>query len=365
MRNTSHEFQRAGRARHIRIWCESWSDSVWQIDDVLLLLGYSSDGFETSTIRGPEVSSISAVFGDTTSVLGALDADGKVHTLEEYRSSAARCWVLVSQEVELRVSHLAFLDNGQCCVSTRAHITNDSHSTRTPCDAANLNAFEGGIRSGKGMEPACALHVFKNFDELIIGSPPLHVFDMREPVIQLLGSASTFVALTSPGEVLTFGSALHTQGLGRVPSHETPACQPGPLTFLGGIVIRKIATCGWIGAALSYDNDLYIWGAQVGTKPRIQALPNSLDDERVRLVDVDDGVDITDVGIGENHLIVLTAKGEVWTSGSNRYGQLGIGSTADFESQWVRVDLGELEGRQVTQVGAGFWSSWFLLEVER
>jgi alpha-tubulin suppressor-like RCC1 family protein len=136
------------------------------------------------------------------------------------------------------------------------------------------------------------------------------------------------------------------------------------VTFLGGIPIRKTAVGGWVGAAVSEDNDLYIWGGQAGDRNRVSALPSPADDEEVKLVDINGGVDVIDVGVGSGHVVALTADGEVWVAGEGEYGQLGTGGQ-DFEEDWVRV-RGDWEGKgKVVAVGAGVWCSWIMVDTRK
>lgn len=92
-------------------------------------------------------------------------------------------------------------------------------------------------------------------------------------------------------------------------------------------------------------------------KKRISALPGSGqdldddDDDHVKLVNIDCGVDILDFDIGDGHIVILTAKEEVWAAGDNEMGQLGIGidqsakieqqqrntkRDVHFKTEWVR-----------------------------
>ena len=137
------------------------------------------------------------------------------------------------------------------------------------------------------------------------------------PVIDSLGSTATsFVALASDGNVLSWGSALHPNLLGRHPNTDAPAECPHPIPFLQGTPIRKIAAGGWICTALSRDNDLYIWGGQPGNmSARIDALPDWQDGEEVKLVNIDGGVNILDAAVGDGHVIVLTERRDVWVTG--------------------------------------------------
>lgn len=168
--------------------------------------------------------------------------------------------------------------------------------------------------------------------------------------------------MTATGEVLTFGSPLHARSLGREPTAYDPADSPSAIPFLGGIPIDKVAAGGWLGAAVSRDRDLYIWGGRAGEERKLKALPADYSDgQTVRLVDIDGGVDVVDVGVGSGHVVALTAEGEVWAAGDGECGQLGAGGRR-FEEDWVRV-RGDWEGKgKVVGLGCGVWCSWIVVD---
>ena len=205
------------------------------------------------------------------------------------------------------------------------------------------------------------IHTFSSIEDFLASEPPTSTHPMIAPLRSLYGAATCFVALSATDEVLTFGSALHPQALGRTPTPANPAEVPSPISFFGGISIDKIATGGWIGAAVSEDHDLYVWGGQAGAAKRINALPKFSAGEEVRLVDIKGGVDVVDVGVGSEHIIALTGDGEVWVAGEGDCGQLGTGAT-NFEADWVRV-RGDWEANgRVVGVGCGVWCSWVLVD---
>ena len=65
------------------------------------------------------------------------------------------------------------------------------------------------------------------------------------------------------------------------------------------------------------------------------------------------------MAVGAGHVIALTDRREVWAVGENSNGQLGVGGS-EFEKNWVRVK--GLDGKRVTEVGAGYWNSFALVE---
>ena len=233
-----------------------------------------------------------------------------------------------------------------------------SHETTyedSPTDSLELPSIEFSPPTAR-----LQMHTFSSIEDFLSSEPPTSTYPTLAPLRSLCGSATGFTALTTTDEVLTFGSALHPQALGRTPTPANPAEVPSPISFLGGISIDKIAAGGWIGAAVSEDRDLYVWGGQAGAAKRLNALPKFSDGEEVRLVDINGGVDVVDVGVGSDHIIALTGDGEVWVTGEGDCGQLGTG-TINFEENWVRV-RGDWEGNgRVVGVGCGVWCSWVLV----
>lgn len=169
-----------------------------------------------------------------------------------------------------------------------------------------------------------------------------------------LASTTSFTALAA-AQPITWGDSRHSH-LGRQPSSLTPASSPSAVLSLGGIPVRKIATGGWITAAVSSENDLYVWGGRPGEEEKIAALPT--DGEEVSLVDIDGGVDVVDAAIGEKHILAVTGEGRLWATGDGKWGQLGTGKRA-FEEGWVHVT--GLGGKKVLGVACGFWNSFVIV----
>ena len=186
------------------------------------------------------------------------------------------------------------------------------------------------------------------------------------PIIKSMASTSTsFTGLTNNGIVLTWGSALHPHLLGRHPTAETPAELPHPVSALEGIPIRKVAVGGWICAALSTEDDLYLWGGPPGNDitNQISCLPAWKDGEDVKLVDINGGTDVVDAAVGDGHVVILTASRELFVTGQGYEGQLGLGEGYNGHEQgWIKVD-GWL-GRQTLSVEASGWNSFLTVRKE-
>lgn len=164
--------------------------------------------------------------------------------------------------------------------------------------------------------------------------------------------------------IYTWGDARHNH-LGRVITPNSLSATPQIVDHLGGIPIKKVSTGGWITAALSTSNDLYLWGGRPGEEHRIKALPDISrrpeDNEEVKLVDIDGGIDVLDVSVGAGHIVALTADGRVWTVGRGHNGQLGYGAKRTYEEDWIEIDLHLEKNKNVEAVYCGPCSSFLLV----
>lgn len=358
------QFQKACRSPYLQVRCALWSCTVVENDGSLIHNGFRLSGLDPMLIEGPPPRNIKVIFGDTSGVLGALTTDGSLYVyydepivtkgpeLKKYHFDEDS---FISKQ-NLAIDHLAIADNGEVCIITSARQRVSSGCTPALTDETPQFTFEAPTAK-------LEIHSFACFEALLSADPPTSTLPIFSSIVSLLASATSFTALTSSGEVLTFGSALHPQTLGRTPTPSRPANSLCPVPFLGGMPIRKVAVGGWIGAAVSEDNDLYVWGGQAGEAKRIESLPKLSDGEDVKLVDINGGVDVVDVGVGSGHILALTGDGEVWVTGDGECGQLGTGSKA-FEEDWVRA-RGEWEGRgKVVGVGCGVWCSWIIIDTK-
>lgn len=173
---------------------------------------------------------------------------------------------------------------------------------------------------------------------------------------QIVAYETGFAALTRTGEVYTLGDERYSACLGRETSLASLADEPGLVTALQDLPtgpISKIAAGGYLLAALTTGNDLYIWGGHPGRK----TVPAGISDEPTP-VDIEEN-DIADVAVGETHIIVLTTDGDVFVIGENGNGQLGLPSKS--EESWRRVLLDLQDDRRVVGVQAGPRNSFLLV----
>jgi alpha-tubulin suppressor-like RCC1 family protein len=71
--------------------------------------------------------------------------------------------------------------------------------------------------------------------------------------------------------------------------------------------------------------------------------------------------DIIDVGVGESHMIALTAGGHIYVIGVNQDGQLGL-DIQHRSRDWAQVDIALHESQKIKGVAAGPRNSFVLVE---
>ncbi|KAL8863245.1 MAG: hypothetical protein Q9178_000620 [Gyalolechia marmorata] len=216
-----------------------------------------------------------------------------------------------------------------------------------------------------------AVFLFSSLKPLLEGSDPLEWYTLHEAVKTLVATSTTFTTLGRQRPcVETFGDARYPTLLGRSPSVQSPASLPTVISALDGIKIAKIAAGPWLIAALSSEKDLYVWG-------HVMQLP--MDDnysdfdkllnlgdsngtpEDVQLVDIPDGNDVEDVGVGDHHVVVQTTIGDLWGYGSNEFGQLGLGTgVKSTQGKWVKIYTPN-EGENVREIAAGPLSTFIVV----
>ncbi|KAF2629539.1 hypothetical protein BU25DRAFT_268523 [Macroventuria anomochaeta] len=201
---------------------------------------------------------------------------------------------------------------------------------------------------------------------------------------QLVTNATTTTALSPSGLVYTLTTdPRYPSCLGR-PYTGTSSFEPVP--YLSETRITKIASGGYMTAAISEDGELFLWGqANPGTAEELGVLHrldydsdaamkretviwgDTVQDENVKCLNIHiDGRDAIayDVAIGFGHMLVA-AKGEdeehvVFSAGCGAEGQLGIGRADDFLQESEEVVA--VRGKRVIQLAAAGWSSFVVTE---
>ncbi|KAF8856482.1 RCC1/BLIP-II [Acephala macrosclerotiorum] len=170
--------------------------------------------------------------------------------------------------------------------------------------------------------------------------------------MQIVANQCTFTALTSGGEVWTWGDGRYEACLGREVSDASPAtipCVVEDLLDLPTGTIRKISSGGYVTAALTEGNDLYVWGGRPGQAKLLEDLTGA-----PTPVDLD-GQDVLDVAVSMNHMIALTTEGRLFVVGDGGNGQLGLDVTELAACREVSLPL--TDNQRIISVHAGYKNS--------
>lgn len=202
------------------------------------------------------------------------------------------------------------------------------------------------------------LSQYNSIYSALSGMSPGRTHEFAGPIDQFVAYDVGFAVLTVAGEVWTWGDDRYPGCLGRVVSAENPASLPGRVTDLEDLPtgkIIKIAAGGYTLGAITSGHDMYCWGGHPGRKEIIEGVSPSLGPVPVV---VEDDSDVVDVAVGDSHVIVLTDKVEVFVTGENVNGQLGVGdSLAQSNGAWIKVSL-HLQNEVPVGVVAGPRSSF-------
>jgi RCC1 and BTB domain-containing protein len=156
-------------------------------------------------------------------------------------------------------------------------------------------------------------------------------------VIQVACGSHHSLALTSDGDVFAWGYSNCGQvGLGITTNQTTPRRVQ---TNIGGKFCVKIA-CGQTSSmALTQTGELYSWGYNGNGQLGVGNSSNQPTPIRVTSLQ---GQVVTQIACGYAHALALTKAGELYSWGSNSYGQLGTGTKINAVSpNRVAEDLGK------------------------
>ena len=352
-----------GADRHIV--AAFWSAAVLHLDDGFWHLGFHSGGKVPIRIEledGLKMEDIKEWFGDLGGVIGAIAKSGDLLILDkESRDSKEESGDSGDESDDGRSTSMRLKSAGPLHESVNSN-TSDVVCIECIVVAGNEQVCLVTCTSLRKRPPKkWKVSIFANSSAMFEGAAPIDEHHLSMAIHSATAGATAFALLLEDGGVLTFGSRLHPAMLARSPTTESPAEIPCQVDFLGGIAIQKIEMNEWLGAALSTDQDLYIWGGRVGEVNRIDGLPGNGED--VMLVNIDNEKDVTDFAIGMGHILVLTAEGAVWACGSNQYGQVKpLSRGAIFKRNWRRMKLRHWSDEKVVSLRAGGWGSWVNVE---
>ncbi|KAF3052186.1 hypothetical protein E8E11_007681 [Didymella keratinophila] len=207
---------------------------------------------------------------------------------------------------------------------------------------------------------------------------------------QLVVNATTATALSPSGQVYTRTTdPRYPSTLGRP---YTGSSKFEPVPYLSETRIKKIASGGYMTAAISEDGELFLWGqSNPGTGEELGVLHrldyddaamskktviygDTIQDDDVKVLNISiegggyyassGGCYAYDVAIGSGHILVAAERetGElvVFAAGCGAEGQLGTGRAVDYEKEFVEVVA--LRGKRIKQLAAAGWSSFVVAE---
>ena len=284
----------------------------------------------TGTLTNQSLPLLGSAFGDHNGLLGVLCKDGKIGFVQDNA-------VHMDTSISSKIAHIALAENGRVALALK------------PLDHSETNIVE-----------------FESLGSLRKWSTDILDFGCHHKVpasvVQLIANATGFVCLTQDGNVYTWGDARHGS-LGRGVS-ETEAEHPGLVDSLAGIRIKRIASSGWLTAALSEDGAAYLFGTSTpGSEKKVTCL-NGIDPTQAALINVeenDEPLDVLDIAVGDEHLLLLVQDGRIFAAGDNRNGQLGLGKASpDYIENWIEIK--KPDNRRCKSLYAGPRCSLFCFE---
>jgi hypothetical protein len=200
---------------------------------------------------------------------------------------------------------------------------------------------------------------------------------------QLVVNATTATALSPSGQVYTRTTdPRYPSTLGRP---YTASSKFEPVPYLSETRIEKIASGGYMTAAISEDGELFLWGEsnpgtgeELGvlhrldynddaTRQKTAIYSDTIQDDDVKVLTISiegGGCYAYDVAIGSGHILVAAEKetGElvVFAAGCGAEGQLGTGRAVIYEKEFKEVVA--LRGNRVRQLAAAGWSSFVVTD---
>ncbi len=338
-----------------------WSSTLLYDGNEITHLG-TSGGYPQSPVEWNIAPSEVSFFGDISGIKGFVSESGKLYSYlphpsrqnEPFKRHIVNTEGLPSPR-NVHVTHVAIAGNGKVCVAVHA--------------AEDPENLELGRQSDED-----DVYEYPELKCLFVGCCVKNINVFKEGVVDLAATSTSFVVLTSNHRVETFGDPRYPALLARTPQDRSHAETRSVVSALDGIPIRKVVAGSWMVAALSKENDLYVWGHALPQSPAkkdhagVSKLLNAVNEngerEDVHLVDIAEGADVQDVAVGDEHIVVLTTDGRVWGLGSNEYGQLGLGEEVKGTAgEWVLLRaLGQ--GAKCVEVKAGLLTTFLVVMYE-
>jgi len=162
--------------------------------------------------------------------------------------------------------------------------------------------------------------------------------------------------LVLAGKFQTIGE-FHSLNHTLLPTFISPAGLPVMLEDLSDLPtgpIVKISSGGYVTAALTSGNDLYVWGGRPGQSKLLEDLSGV-----PMPVDLN-GEDIFDISVGMDHMIALSTERRLFLVGFGGNGQLGLAEK--YLSEWTEVILPMESRKRIFSVHAGYKNSYVVVK---
>lgn len=164
----------------------------------------------------------------------------------------------LAQREEYRIQHISVTSSGKVYVAADVN-----QSTLDSQGSGSSHLFQ--------LESLAALKRWLANSEPQSSDPILTIASSWK---QLISNATTSTALTTDGQVYTWTTdRRYPRCLGREADDENPVYIPCPIPYLSETKIVKVASGGYMTAALSADGELFLWGqASPGTEGELDVL---------------------------------------------------------------------------------------------
>ncbi|KAK5678911.1 hypothetical protein LTS10_008566 [Elasticomyces elasticus] len=281
-----------------------WSTTVFSSGNKIWTQGFQS---LSSTLGGDDAEDlqIRSVIGDHDGLLALLSTSGNLYTVSSSSDPQPPTLQLMTTEASPSIALIALSGTG------RIALTFKQAPNGNLCHIAEFNTLDRFLAWYR--DPSDS-DCYPDKHHMLPGRPT-----------QLLANTASFVLLLESGDVHSWGDPRH-QSLGRTINGEgaKKADEPGSVEALGGLKITKIASGGWMSAAISEDGALYLWGAAgaPGHDRSIGCVREAGAGE-VALVELlasahDEPLDVIGVAIGDAHVAVATTDGRLFVTGPKR-----------------------------------------------
>jgi alpha-tubulin suppressor-like RCC1 family protein len=148
------------------------------------------------------------------------------------------------------------------------------------------------------------------------------------------------LAIDSDGKVYATGENYGQLGLGDNNDRNTFT----EVTSLSGKNITAVAAGSYHSLAIDSDGKVYATGENYGQ------LGLGDNNDRNTFTEVTSLNGVTAISAGAYHSLILDGTGKVYGAGSNSYGQLGLGNA---DSSYTFVEIPSLNGKNITTIAAG------------